>query len=310
MSFNINTPGGHGASSLGREFLGRVESYYKATGVPYAIHKGCVWQVYQHMIVPVTPPNISHDLSHTDIKILLSKLPGAMVRWTQGFNTSEDPAWYSVICDDFLPVEEIDSKSSRRNIRAGLRRCEVRQVTAEFVAKFGYSVYLDALERYTGDSVKAMSQTDFVNRAMQDIDFTDLIDYWGVFIDGKLTAYARNWQFGKHSVNYSEIKFSQASLKNYATFALIYEMNCHYLSQKNVQFVNDGYCALLHETGIQELLIQRLNFHKAGHELHVAYRAPLGLWVKLAYPLRGLFSRFDSRIESILKQEEIRRVKV
>ena len=307
MSTEIDAHAADGAHSLDSDLLGRIESYYKAMELPYVIHGGCVWHVYQHMIVPVTPPHIGHDLSSKDIKVLLYKLPGSMVRWTQGFTSEENPTWYSVICDEFLPVEEVDSKTSRRNIRAGLRRCEVRPVKAEFIAKSGHAVYLDALERYTGASVSALSEAAFSERGMYDTAFPDLVEYWGVFIDGKLSAYARNWLFGQDGVNYSEIKFSQTSLKNYATFALIYEMNRHYLVDRRVKYVNDGYCSLLHETGIQELLMTRLNFRKAGHQLHVAYRPLLGLGIRLTYPFRRLLSRCDGRIHSIMTQEEIQR---
>lgn len=53
--------------------------------------------------------------------------------------------------DPEYDVEKLD-KHGRRDVRAGLRRCHVERVNAEWVSENGYEVFASAYDRYEGES--------------------------------------------------------------------------------------------------------------------------------------------------------------
>lgn len=112
-------------------------------------------------------------------------------------------------------------------------------------------------------------------------------------------------------VNYITIKFHPEYLKLYPSYALFYEMNRYYINELGLKYVNDGARSIAHDTNIQGFLIQKFNFRKAYCKLNIIYRWDIGIIVKILYPFRSIFSKFNhkvfNKISVLLKQEEIRR---
>jgi len=84
-------------------------------------------------------------------------------------------------------------------------------------------------------------------------------------------------------------------------------MNKTYLDDYKFEYVNDGYRSLMHGTNIQDFLIRKFNFFKAGLSLRITYRPFYGALVKTIYPFRKILSGCDARLDALLELERIRR---
>jgi hypothetical protein len=84
-------------------------------------------------------------------------------------------------------------------------------------------------------------------------------------------------------------------------------MNRYYLLENTFEYVNDGYRTLLHDTNIQNFLIKKFNFVKAGLTLKVYYKSMYYKIIKVIYPLREIVGIIDPRLKAILELERIRR---
>jgi len=213
------------------------------------------------------------------IQPLLAKFPKAfLIRYTDGFqNDTCDCEWYAVICDTFLDLNELPAKN-RSEIRRGLKNCAVRMVDAHLIAEQGYPVYVSAFKRYTGAQIKIITEHQFKKNVLLMKDFNDIRHYWGVFADDKLIAYSSNYIYGTTEVNYATIKFHPDYLKLYPSYALIYAMNKYYLKEKSFEYANDGFRSILHQTNIQNFLIDKFGFKKACTNLNIAYKPYLSIY--------------------------------
>ena len=73
---------------------------------------------------------------------------------------------------------------------------------------------------------------------------------------------------------------------------------------------NDGSRPIIHETNFQEYLEKYFGFRKAYCKLHVCYRFPVGLAVRILYPVRNIIHTKNptlNRMKSLLKMEEYKR---
>lgn len=127
---------------------------------------------------------------------------------------------------------------------------------------------------------------------------------------GRLIAFAQNLIFGKTEVNYSVLKFDPEFLKLYPSYALIHTMNRHYLQEEGFEYVNDGYRSILHDTNVQEFLIEKFGFEKAYTNLHLHYRQALRILMLASYPFRRSLSCLDRRLQAMYRLEECRRTRV
>ncbi len=268
-------------------------------------YKGVKWYHYQGALLPRVPPHQEISLNRQEQNELL-KLSGALfLRYTDEWKREDGEFWF-VIKEYFGGIEEL-SANTRSKIRRGQKRNDVRQVDSEYIAQFGYEVYMRAFEQYD-TFIEPMDTKHFEAY----IRSKERCEYWGVFDkhSNKLVAYSENFT-EDDMCHYSTIKFHPEFLKNYTSYILFYEMNRYYLESKKMKYVNDGARSISHETNVQKFLMEKFKFKKAYVRLHIAYRRDVALAVKLLYPLKGLIEKIEhplfKKISVILKQEAIRR---
>ena len=229
-----------------------------------------------------------------------------MVQWTDGFRPANEPSeWYSVICRKFRPLDALSSKE-RNKFRRGLRDCEVRRISVKELADEGYQVYCAAWEHY-GGQIPVTNEHLFQQGVLREAPYPDLLHNWGVYVNGRLIAYAQNQIHGKVEVSYSSIKLDPAYLHLRPSYALIHKMNEYYLDSLGFEYVNDGSRSIHHETNIQEFLMHNFCFEKAYTTLYVYYRWPLRWLLKIVYPFRDYVGQADSRLKALLELERFRR---
>ncbi len=274
----------------------------------YLKHKDILWKKYQGALIPENPPHIEISLTSEEQKYLLKTSNALFLRWPSHFDMPHASAWWYVIKDSFYGLDEL-SRNTRSKVRRGLKRQQVRKVSPRFVAEHGYEVYDKAFTQYD-TYIKPLSEKEFTHY-IQSLDESRW-EFFAVFDNdsGVMTAYSQNY-ICKNTAEYKIIKLHPAYLKNYASYALIYNMNKYYLTEKKYKYVNDGSRAIAHKTNVQDFLIDKMKFRRAYCRLNVKYKPWLRVFVYVVFPFRGLFSFFRyngcKKINVLMRQEEIRR---
>jgi hypothetical protein len=259
------------------------------------------------MIVPFGPINKNFTLSREEKKTLFTKLPGLLIRNTGGFENTLSKGFYAIISDKHKEIDELSSYNTRRNIRLSLRENTVRRIDPEYLAANGYETYLNAIKRYSNYKAQIVTQKVFAAGLMATSGYDDIIHYWGVFHKGKLCGYAQNYIFGKTEASYSSSKYDPDYLNKKISVALLHTTNEYYLKENNFSYVSDGFMSLLHDTKIQDFLIERFEFKKQYLPLQIEYKKSIRLAVGALYPFRKTAGKLDDRLASVLTQEEVRR---
>jgi hypothetical protein len=272
----------------------------------FYVHKDTIWVEYNHMIQPYGAVSESYNLMPRDRKVLLAKLNGHLVRWTDGFGENKNPNWYAVICSDFRSVDALKSKAKTKINRA-IKNCEVRRIGADVLAEDGYPVLIAAFSRYRSAYTPTLSALQYKQRISQALDFADIIHHWGVYYDNKLVGYSINYVFGPTEVNYSTTKFHPDYLKYRSSDSLFYQMNKYYLQERKCQYVNDGFRAMLHQTSVQDYLKNTFGFREEHTNLYVNYRPLVSTIMTLSYPFRSVIGRRHAKLKALYQLEEIRR---
>lgn len=270
------------------------------------LYEDIVWFTYNGIIQPMEPCYNDLSINYNFARQLMKELGAYIVRTTGGFNNSYKTSWYSVICDSFLDISQMNSKN-RTKLRYGLKNCRVERIIPELLAEVGYDVFISAHKRYKNNDRIAISKNDFSNRIISAVDFEDIIDYWGVYYQDKLIAYSENFLYEQTEVNYSTTKFDPEYLRFRPSEALFYKMNEYYLSACKFKYVNDGYRSILHQSNIQNFLIEKFNFKKQYMPLYIFYHPFLKAFVSSTYPFRKLFQSINTKLKSLYLLESIRR---
>ncbi len=288
------------------QYIERFSTFLDARAEKFIIINNSIFRLYNHMILPLGPAKQSHYLSKGETNKLFKFFNSYLIQWHSVPNKIKSKQWYAVICDEFLPIKEIPSSNMRNQIRKGLKNCVVNKIDAKIMSNEGYEVYINAFNNYKNKNTKILSKKEFVNNVKVNADFKDIIDYWGVYVNNKLVAYAENYIYDNLEANYSTVKFDPDYIKYYSSYALFYKMNEYYLENHRVEYVSEGYRSLSHETNIQNYLINKFNFKKLYLQLNVEYRQPLRSLIILAYPFRKILS-FNKHLSSLLRLEKIKR---
>jgi hypothetical protein len=289
------------------DYLQRFAEYYAAAGYPVELFDGSLWVEHNRMVMPVGPATLDHSISTEAAHALLSRFPHAvLVRYSDGFDTPREAGeWYAVICNKFRTLED-HTANQRSKIHRALRRCVIQKVEAECIASKGYDVFMSAFTRYKNVSVPKLKEDVFRQRILLSSKYDDIIEYWGVFCEGKLAGYSQNYIYGTTEVNYSSVKLHPDYLKSYTSYSLMHSMNEYYLCERPFAYVNDGFRRLLHQTEFQEFLINIFGFKKAYTNLFVHYK-PLVKWlVSLPSLCKLLLGTFNAKAESLFTLDSIR----
>lgn len=286
----------------------RFAELYEHLGERVEMLEGVPWVEYNRMVIPVGPVKLNFSVSEKKACVLLSRFPNALaVRCTDGFeNIHCCNEWYAVICDKFLELVSL-SRNTRSKIRRGLKKCIVQRVEPKFISEHGYNVFRSAFRTYKGVKMPNITEKDFRERALIMKPFDDIVHHWCVFHQNQLIAYSINYIYDATEANYATIKFHPDFLRVYPSYALFYIMNEYYLKERKFKYVNDGFRNLLHQTNIQDFLMDKLKFEKMYTNLYVFYKPHLSVCLAASYPLRDLIGKVRPKLGALYKLEEIRR---
>ena len=254
------------------------------------------------MLFPSFAPDVEFKSKKKDIIGVIKINKCLLLRYISDFDNPNYSSFWYIIKDKFIPIEDF-SKNTRNQVKKGLKNCEVKKVSLDFFRSNCYEIYSSSILSYGQTPI---SKTEFKNASYN----KEMRDFWIVFCRETNTpiAYSSN-KITDNSVNYTYIKYNTDYQNLYPSYALHYEMDKYYLEEKKVKFVNVGARSLLHETGIQDFLINKFKYRKAFCKLNIVYSPLFGVVVNMMFPFRGLINKISSQklssVKAVLKQHEI-----
>lgn len=267
------------------------------------------WSIYNGALVPDAPPHVEVNLSREQAKEILRKSKAYFLRWPSDYDCGFETEWWYVIKDKSYKLDELSSKR-RLEIKKGIKRCIVKRVDAEYIAKNCYEVYKRAFNSYDTFQ-KPMGQEEFYN-SMMSKKGNQVFDFWVALskTDSKAIGYFMN-RVGADCCIYSSGKFDPDYLNDNIHHALVYEMTNYYINELGLKYVCAGARSINHKTKIQDFLIHKLLFRKAFCKLNVIYNPIIRIMALVLYPFRDIISKintnFCNKIIVLLRQEKIRR---
>ncbi len=257
--------------------------------------------------VPLGPVGSDFTVTPDQANRLLRELGGWWVQYTDGFRWgAESSSWYAVLCRGHVSLANIVSGNTRSKLRRGLKHCRVVKVNPGEIAEKGYETYCAALQGYKGWNGAVPSPKEFERSVNSDAPFPDVRHQWAVYHRDDMIAFAQNLVYWPIEVDYTLIKLHPAFLKLYPAYALIYTMNQYYLEDQGFEYVSDGFRSVLHQTGVQQFLIDKFGFERAYTGLHMHYRFPLGAAVQLLRPARALVRKMSPSVGALLELDRLR----
>ena len=103
------------------------------------------WHHYHGALLPTVLPHQEVILSRRDIKNLLKQSNAYFLRWTNEWDCKKSKFWY-VVKDTFSDMDQL-SANTRSKIRRAGKRCFIKKVDKETIAKNGYEVYKNAFDK-------------------------------------------------------------------------------------------------------------------------------------------------------------------
>lgn len=290
---------------MDRLTVNRFRELYDALGTRTIIFKNILWVEYNKMVVSIGPINHDYTLLKSEALSLLSCFPKAILLRTTGqFDTFNCSSWYSVVCMKAMDFTKMRPRE-RRRLEEGLNNFKIQRITADYIARHGFDVYISAYERYRGNSKPLFDRKTFNDNAIIKGKFDDIVHYWGVFYNDKLVAYSESMVYGNTEIEVLITKFIPEYLKLYSSYALEYEMIQYYLKNFNYQYINSGFRTLLHESNRQKFLIEKFGFRKAFIKIDVIYKPLVNRFIGFSFPFRNFLKNFNPKLEALFKQEEI-----
>jgi hypothetical protein len=292
-------------------YVERYAEYYRRLGHRCTVLDGRLWIEERRMIMPMGPSAHSYCISADEAKTLLGRSPSAMlVRWTDGFHPGwSSGKWYAVVCRQFQEIEQHDA-NTRRKIRKALKECTVEKVDARCIAERGYETYVASRSRYqrAGNPVSLKSKDQFRQGREPAADFSDILDFWAIFCQGNLVTFVQVERFGNTEATYGSISFHPDYFKFYISYGLFHVLNQYYLREQSFAYVNDGFRSVLHNTGIQQFLMEAFAFERAYTNLYLAYRRPLSWFMSLPAFVRNWAGRVSTSVAALNALQEARTV--
>lgn len=201
------------------------------------------WLIYHRCLLPDSGCSDPVRCTPREAQELMRRHGCWMLRTTCDFDgCGVQPGWF-VVKEYFGGMEEL-SASTRSKVRRSLRRCVIRREPDE-------------------------EEPD--------------IEVWGVYriCDGIRIGFARN-RIYRREVFYEFFRAEADSLRGfYPYYGLLYTMNRHYLAERGMQRVSDGFRTMRERSGVQDFLEQRFRFRKAYVRTALYYRPWFGALVRL-----------------------------
>jgi hypothetical protein len=209
---------------------------------------GKPWRMESRVLAPMAMPHRAAPVDRAKVRHAMRETGALVARWTDAWDTEPCDYWFLCCDDPEYDVDKIPSKNVRRDVRAGLRHCEVRRVEPAWIAEHGYQVCAAAYER-GGHETVLVSEQDYLSgtKIMAELDGFEV---WAAFIGRTLVSFAQCIVMDD-AVNVWSVKTEPAYLKCCPNNALWYELTRDYLRSRGLIYVTAGGRAIHHPGNIE-----------------------------------------------------------
>jgi RimJ/RimL family protein N-acetyltransferase len=225
-----------------------------------------------------------------------------LARWNTQFDVElEMPFWY-IIKERHLGIEGY-AKKRRREIRVAEGTLDVRIIDRATMAAKAYPILHEVALGYR--SVTPVSEAEF----QEDLaSHPDNCEYWGIFMKGtdQMVGYCVNRTYPDYCA-YSVEKILPEYRKFFASLYVNFVMDGYYLARPGIRFILAGARSLIHETHIQDFLIEKCGYRKAYCQCRVKFLPLVPTALRLANLLGLERSRFK-RLADIVRSLNYHRV--
>lgn len=219
--------------------------------------------------------------------------------WDCGVETN----FWEIIKTDYSPETDY-SKKVRKYIEKANAKFEIGLISKLRMISDGYDVYVSA---HAGYKIKdfVMTREAFVSMIEK---YSAKYDFWGC-IDretGIMQAYSIVCNCDSYILFESSKANPEFLPKYYPMYGMYDARNRHYLSCKEIMYVDSGARTITEHSNVQDFLIEKLGFRKAYNNMLIHYTPIIGLAVKILYPFRN-FRMMPKAVSNLLKFEEMSR---
>ena len=264
------------------------------------------WKYYNHAMIPTTAPHEPVNLDALNSKSFWKENPKALLaRWTTDWDCGYETNWWYCIRDGRINIEDLP-RQARKDIRKGLKNCNVRMISyCEYVAQL-YSCY-EAAWRHYKNVGNPMTLAEF----REFYDHNPELIFWAAFEreSGKLIGYM-TVDDNKDYAEICQAKFHPEYLKIQVSGAMYFTILSHYLEMDTIAYISSGSRSINHVTNTQDYKERTFGYRKAFCRLHIVYNPKIRWIIAILYPFRKVLEKLDScravhLIHSVLCMEEI-----
>ncbi|SEA81449.1 hypothetical protein SAMN05216349_13119 [Oribacterium sp. KHPX15] len=212
-----------------------------------------------------------------------------------------------MIKDSPFNIDEIKSKR-RYEIKKGDKNYNVILIDYEKLYEELFVIYKASSMSFPEYRRSHFNRDNF-NKSFENMEDDGFV--FGAFsnIDGSLKGYAQLRRRGRY-IGFISLRVDVAEEKNNINFAIVHEVLNYFKDDlSNGSYIDDGARVVIHTTThFQDYLEKYFGFRKAYSKLHIKYRFPFGIMVRIFYPFRKLVkknNRLLNLIDGVFIQEEI-----
>lgn len=272
--------------------MDEYQSCLAAAGLEIVEAGGCYWQNYKGVLLPAYLPHAIPDGISTSVSRAMEISRAHLARWTEGLDQAVDSQWWFVMRQGEYG-QELLSSNTKSKLNRGRRRLEARPISPRELLLKGHEVCRAAVARY-GSMEFLPTREAFSARARAAERHPAAMEFWGVFRDSELVAFAENHLQGG-GVFMESIWYDPSGLKDYSSYVLMDAVLDEYLVHRKCRYVSDGSRSIYHETGVHDFLVGKFGFRRVPASMHVRYSRSLALGLWASRPLEGLVRKWVAR---------------
>lgn len=210
----------------------------------------------------------------------LNKSKAFLGRYTTNYDFPQDTGWYYVVMTKPINLD-ILSSNRRRKFRKGISKIQIKLLSFEN-SKEIYELYLKTAKSYKNYDI--LTEKDFFNKYNSELFENSL---YGAYLSDSsiLVGFAAIKEYDDFA-KILIMKFDNDYYKDYITYGFFYNIINIYLVKKNFSFISNGERAILHETDIQDFLINQIGFNKLYSQLNITYKPLTHIFIFLSGLLR------------------------
>lgn len=251
--------------------------------------KDLQYKPYRKGIVYVGDHYKRKKLSKNEMKELMKSGNALYIRNIYSFDQPDESNFWHIIQDHFYDIDELQSKSTRKNLRKSLSVYEYKLVNKNEILKHGYRIFCEAAMRF--DIKPSWTEKEF-------IEYVDTVykgggDFWiGYHIEsGEPAMWESILKFEDHIIMDVE-RLSYKFTKHNPTYGLNYKITEYYLKDKGYKYIDAGAKSLTEHSNVQDFLIDKFQFRKAYCQLQCAFDPKFKALIHIIYKFKGLLQRY------------------